>query len=155
MKRRVLGAMCAVLSAGFLMGAARHGVWLKRIPAKARVVVNPLAKDAAERERTAAGGKQLYRDHCAQCHGATGLGVGSRPEILSERVAGASDGELFWLMTNGDPYHGMPAWQMLPATQRWQLVAYVQALNAADMKAAGDSAAVVEEQKEQNGRRSK
>ena len=35
-------------------------------------------------------------------------------------------------MTNGNPWHGMPAWIELPAGERWQLVTYLRELNDAE-----------------------
>ena len=46
----------------------------------------------------------------------------------SERVRAASPGELQWLLTNGSLKHGMPSWSRLPEPQRWQIVAYLQAM---------------------------
>jgi mono/diheme cytochrome c family protein len=45
-------------------------------------------------------------------------------------VAGATDGELAWLMKNGNPWKGMPAWSSLPDAERWQLVAYLKSINS-------------------------
>jgi glucose/arabinose dehydrogenase len=43
-------------------------------------------------------------------------------------VQSASDGEIFWFITKGDLANGMPSWQQLPATERWQIISYVKSL---------------------------
>jgi mono/diheme cytochrome c family protein len=35
-------------------------------------------------------------------------------------------GDLFWLLTHGQPARGMPAWTKLSEEQRWQIVAYLR-----------------------------
>jgi mono/diheme cytochrome c family protein len=72
----------------------------------------------------------LYQDNCAKCHGADGNGRGSRPPVHSARIAAATDGDLFWLLTHGQPFRGMPAWARLPEEQRWQIVAYLRTIQA-------------------------
>jgi mono/diheme cytochrome c family protein len=58
---------------------------------------------------------------------------------VSARVAGATDGELAWLMKNGNPWKGMPAWSSLPDAERWQLVAYVKSINAGTIEKQGET----------------
>ena len=41
------------------------------------------------------------------------------------RRKAASDGELFWYITQGDVNNGMPSWQSLPEEQRWEIVNYL------------------------------
>lgn len=130
MNRAAVGAAVAV-GACLLMGAA-DGSWLKRVPAADRAKVSPLTDKAAAAEA----GAHLYANECARCHGANAEGKGSRPGLVSARVAGATDGELAWLMKNGNPWKGMPAWGSLPDAERWQLVAYLKAIN--DTKAAAE-----------------
>ena len=126
--RKMCGAACAVLSAGLLMGAA-NGAWLHRVSAKDHARVNPLTTTPAAREKAVKAGAQIYSNECAKCHGADGDGLHKRPRIVSTRVSDASDGDLFWLMANGVPWRGMPAWIMYPEAQRWQVVAYLRSLN--------------------------
>jgi mono/diheme cytochrome c family protein len=107
--------------------AAADGSWLKKVPAADHARVNPVAGDAA----TIAAGANLFANNCAKCHGAAGAGKGSRPPLKSARIAGATDGDLAWMLKNGNPFKGMPGWGALPEQERWQLVAYVRSLNAA------------------------
>lgn len=123
--KRWMGGAAVVAGACLLMGAA-DGSWLRRVPAGDRAKVSPLTDQAAAAEA----GSHLYANECARCHGVNGEGKGSRPAVVSARVAGASDGELNWLMKNGNPWKGMPAWSSLPDAERWQLVAYVKSINA-------------------------
>jgi mono/diheme cytochrome c family protein len=39
------------------------------------------------------------------------------------------------MMNNGVPWRGMPPWNMLPEKQRWQVVAYLRALNSPESHA--------------------
>lgn len=127
--RRVAGVMCGVASAVLLMGAA-NGRWLDRVPAKAHARVSPFVQPGEQLEARMAG-EQLYRQECAKCHGRDAKGMYGRPSLIGVRDQKASDGDLFWMVTNGDPYKGMPPWQVLPEKQRWQLVAYMRGLNEA------------------------
>ena len=122
--KRVSTAVLACLLSGPVLMAAASGGWLAKVPDADRTRVNPVAG----RTEAIAAGTNLYRERCAQCHGAAGEGRGRRPPVRSPRVAAASDGELFWLLTNG--YRGMPRWSRLPDPERWQIVAFVRNLQA-------------------------
>lgn len=123
MTKRIALMLSIPLAAVPLMAAA-NGAWLQKVPAADRATVNPLAGNP---EHIAAGEK-LYQENCARCHGADGNGRTTRPPVRSARVAAATDGELAWLMKNGAPFRGMPAWAKLPEAERWQLVAYLRSL---------------------------
>src|SRR5712671_2589913 len=92
--------------------------WRNEVPPKFRLLTNPYAgqPDAAQ-----AGGK-LYSRYCAACHGRDADGLKRAPSLRSPEVKGASAGELFWLLRNGNLRHGMPSWSHLPDEQRWQIV---------------------------------
>lgn len=128
MMRRVLGVVALLTGAAMLMGAA-DGSWLRRVSAKDHARVNPLVRTDGERAQAALAGKQLFYNECAKCHGNDGGGLYGRPTLISDRIDHATDGDLFWMMTNGVPWHGMPPWVMLPEGQRWQLVTYVRQMN--------------------------
>jgi mono/diheme cytochrome c family protein len=126
MTQRMWAVVCAPLTvlAIVLLMAAANGAWLKKVPASSRAMVNPVA---AQPDAIAAG-QNLYQNNCAQCHGADGNGRGRRPAVHSARIAGATDGDLFWLLKNGQPFRGMPSWARLPEGQRWQIVAYLRSI---------------------------
>lgn len=121
------GMATAALSLVLFLGAA-NGAWLGRVSPADHARTNPFAAPP-EQEKAAAAGSQVFSNECAKCHGNDGLGKDGRPPVISDRIAHTTDGDLFWLMTNGVPWRGMPAWNMLPAKQRWQLVTYLRALN--------------------------
>jgi mono/diheme cytochrome c family protein len=109
--------------------AAADGSWLRRVPSQDRERLNPLAED----KDAVAAGAILYQRSCASCHGADAHGVRARPSLRSVRVKDASDGELHWLLTNGNLRHGMPSWSRLPDAQRWQIVRYLHSLPIEDI----------------------
>jgi mono/diheme cytochrome c family protein len=111
--------------AGIVLRGA-DGSWVGHVPEADRNMRNPFAGQAD----AAAGGAKLFSDHCASCHGKDGLGHGKKPSLRSERVQQASDGEVFWLLKNGNLARGMPSWSKLPGESRWQLIAYVKSLGA-------------------------
>jgi len=100
-------------------------VGLERAPATAASWANPFAGDP----RAIRAGHKLFQRHCAECHGDNALGRGKAPPLISRRVQGAPEGELFWFLTNGDLGGGMPAWSRLPDARRWQLVSFLKTLS--------------------------
>jgi mono/diheme cytochrome c family protein len=107
-----------------LLIAEADGSWLEKVPNRDRVRSNPYA----ENNDAVAAGAILFRRNCASCHGETARGLGSRPSLRSMRVQAATDGELHWLLTNGNLRRGMPSWSRLPDAQRWQIVRYLHSL---------------------------
>jgi mono/diheme cytochrome c family protein len=117
-----------VFSAALIAGSVLHaqGAGFHNAPASAAEAKNPYAGN----EQAAAGGKKLYAQNCAQCHGNNLQGLGPAPTLLSATVKGAAPGELFWFISNGDLNKGMPGWAQLPKPQRWQLVTFLESKNA-------------------------
>ena len=103
---------------------AADGGWLQHVPDADRKKANPFAGQA---DAIAAGGR-VFDDHCAKCHGEDALGHGKKPSLRSERVQHATDGEIFWLLKNGNLPRGMPTWAAIPEPMRWQIIAYVKSL---------------------------
>jgi|SRR5271165_4744072 len=104
---------------------------LETVPGKARAVSNPLESDPSA---SAAGGK-LYQQHCAECHGNKAEGGNKGASLLRPQVAQATPGTLFWVLSNGVIWRGMPDWSKLPEPQRWQLVTFLKSLKpSADLK---------------------
>jgi mono/diheme cytochrome c family protein len=113
-------SICVVL----LCIAAADGAWLKNVPDADRQKVNPYAgqKDAV------LAGNRIFLDKCAKCHGDDGTGRKKKPSLRTDRVQKATDGEIFWLLKNGDLKHGMPSWSAMPEGMRWQVVTFVKSL---------------------------
>jgi len=118
----VAAGLMGISAASF---AVANGEWLKKVPQAERKRLNPFAgqPDAV------AAGRNLFLANCAQCHGKNAEGKGSRPNLLSERIRGASDGDIAWLLKNGEVFKGMPRWSGLPEEERWQIIAYIRSLN--------------------------
>lgn len=125
-----------VLSSAAMLCLAADGGWLKRVPESDRKRVNPMAGQA---EAIAAGGR-VFEDHCAKCHGEDALGRGKRPSLRSDRVQHATDGEIFWLLRNGNLPRGMPTWAALPEPMRWQIITYIKSLGSTAPAAAATAA---------------
>lgn len=104
--------------------ATDYSAWKKHVSESDRNRVNPYA---GETEAITAGSK-LFADHCAKCHGADALGSKKKPNLRAAEVQQAKDGELFWLLRNGDLRHGMPSWSSIPEPSRWQIITYVKSL---------------------------
>jgi|HubBroStandDraft_5_1064220.scaffolds.fasta_scaffold669860_2 mono/diheme cytochrome c family protein len=105
--------------------ATANGGWLKKVPQADRARTNPYAGDS----NAAAAGRNLFQNNCAKCHGESAEGKGSRPSLRTERIQTATDGELAWLLKNGEAYKGMPGWGALPEPERWQIISYLRSLN--------------------------
>lgn len=105
-------------------GAATASRWDK-VPAKEHARTNPLAGNPKAVE----GGAAIYKERCAQCHGADAMGDGKKkPALKSDEIKNATDGDLEWFLRQGDLRKGMPSWSSLPQAQRWQVVAYLRSL---------------------------
>jgi mono/diheme cytochrome c family protein len=99
---------------------------LAKAPEKARAKRNPLESDPD----AIAAGRNLFEQHCGECHGDTAEGGKKGPSLRAEQVQNSTPGAIFWLLTNGVVRRGMPVWSKLPEPQRWQLVAYIKSLGA-------------------------
>jgi mono/diheme cytochrome c family protein len=101
---------------------------LAKAPQKARAKRNPLEKDPD----AIAAGRNLFEQHCTECHGDLAEGGRKGPGLMVEQVQHAEPGAIFWLLTNGVVWRGMPVWSKLPEPQRWQLVSYIKSLGVAE-----------------------
>ncbi len=91
--------------------------------------------DAAQRSNPlhgrsdlSAGGRKLYHQRCAQCHAEDGTGSARAPDLTRRAVQAQRDGALFWRISGGNAYTGMPSFSYLPELQRWQLVLHLRTL---------------------------
>jgi mono/diheme cytochrome c family protein len=107
---------------------------LAKAPEKYRTRQNPLNNDP---EAAKAGGI-LFEEHCEECHGVAAIGGKKAPSLRAPEVQGASDGTVFWILSNGIVRKRMPVWSKLPDPQRWQLVSYIKSLGGAPEKSVGE-----------------
>ena len=102
------------------------------VPDNFKKMKNAVAADAT----SVAEGKTLWNTHCKSCHGAKGLGDGSKAAQLKTEpgdfskadVQSQADGELFYKVTEGRD--DMPGFKKkLPdADDRWSLVNFIKTL---------------------------
>jgi mono/diheme cytochrome c family protein len=128
MKRKGLVLIFVLVSATALIAAAGAD-WLTRVPVREREKVNPYH----DRPEAIQAGRLLFSDHCAQCHGGNAQGINKRPSLRTPRILEeATEGDLHWLLANGNLRRGMPSWSKLPDQQLWQLISYLKSLKAVE-----------------------
>jgi mono/diheme cytochrome c family protein len=106
----------------------------------ARDVAQPPALASAQRIGR---GAALYRDNCAQCHGAPGvapldLGKGMQPVPgpLVDAARRWKPRELYWITRHGIKMSGMPAWEArLSEADTWAVVAFLARMPGLDVRA--------------------
>lgn len=112
----------------FWAGAEELGAQGKRswsAPPEAKKLKSPVSKSDAAIQR---GGK-LFREYCADCHGAKGNGNGAMADSLKRkpadltrsRTGALSDGEIFWRISKGDEV--MPSFEKTFPLRRGTLAA--------------------------------
>ncbi|MBM9588898.1 cytochrome c [Leptospira sp. 201903075] len=83
-------------------------------------------------------GEKRYQTYCTPCHGVQGLGNGtvvgpapkfqqSPPSVVSDKIRGWSDGQVYHIITMGRGLMGSYAYQIEPE-DRWKLIAYIRKL---------------------------
>jgi len=107
---------------------------IEKAPEKARAKRNPFEQNPD----AVAAGKNLFEQHCAECHGESALGGKKAPSLRAVEIQSAPPGAVFWILTNGVVRRGMPVWSKLPEPQRWQLVSYIKSLGVASSQTADD-----------------
>jgi mono/diheme cytochrome c family protein len=76
-------------------------------------------------------GRELFLTYCSQCHGREAHGGGKALRLDVGPTQTATEGELFWFITKGEPEKGMPSWvYALSEQQRWQVVTYLKSIRA-------------------------
>jgi DMSO reductase family type II enzyme heme b subunit len=105
------------------------------------VIILFVAVPALAQQGDATAGKRVYDLRCASCHGEKGDGKGPGAELLDPRPRDFTSGvykvrstvnrvptdqDLFRIITMGMPGTSMPAWDVLPERERWNLVAYIK-----------------------------
>jgi mono/diheme cytochrome c family protein len=154
--KMVLWILLAFVIAAIAYGGVvlRHGISARKEPSRAEIGVaralrhlaipkldreeeNPW-KDVATAE-VMKGAQEHFADHCAQCHandgsGNTDMGKSLYPRAPDMRLPATqnlSDGELYYIIRNGVPLTGMPAWGDPHFDQdddSWQLVLFIRHL---------------------------
>lgn len=111
---------------------ARHA---RRIatPAGAKELKNP----HPQTEASMAEAREHFVEHCSICHGIDGRGattIGRNlypkvPDMTDQQTQQLTDGELFYIITNGIRFTGMPAWGGEDSPESiWALVAFIRRL---------------------------
>lgn len=102
-------------------------------PAGARKLRNPYP----ESPESIAAAREHWVSHCATCHGLDGRGdtaIGRNlyppaPDMTDRLTQDLSDGELFYIITNGVRFTGMPAWgEQHGDKDTWELVSFIRRL---------------------------
>jgi len=85
-------------------------------------------------EENLARGRQVYSNHCAVCHGATGAGDGplipkypNPPSYKTEQSKALPDGAMFYVITMGRKNMPSHAAQVSPE-DRWKAILYIRKL---------------------------
>lgn len=81
-------------------------------------------------------GSKLYRERCAECHGADAKGV-PRHDLTRLWTEGATDAQVFAVIRNGVPNTIMPS-SSAPDNEVRAIVAYLRSLNTTGGDATGD-----------------
>lgn len=140
-----------VVGLGYLgVAIARHGFSAREKPSR----VEEFFARHARRIATPAGAKELknpypatadslatarahWVDHCASCHALDGSGnavIGRNlyppaPDMSDAEIQQLSDGELYYIISNGVRFTGMPAWGGEDSPEEiWQLVSFIRRL---------------------------
>jgi mono/diheme cytochrome c family protein len=119
------------------LGKNPDGSWVRGFPAAVTVDANLLER-----------GRDRYTIYCSPCHGAVGdgngvtkrYGMGATPSYHDDRLRQMAEGEIFNVITNGKaPVFNMsPYADKLDPGDRWAVIAYVRALQRAQMGAEDD-----------------
>ncbi|WP_434150331.1 c-type cytochrome [Methylocaldum gracile subsp. desertum] len=138
----VLGAAIVVLTGVYNVAAIYQHTWPvyemldfaldRSVSARLGGIAAPPLDDPLLAER----GFRIYRDKCAQCHGAPGVppedagkGMLPLPNNLAQTAREKSAEYIYWVVANGIRMTGMPAWQYrLDEEELWAVVAFVERL---------------------------
>lgn len=133
MKQKLIAAV-SILAASFILVAFTTNQQPKpwAVPDKNAKAVNPV-KSSTE---SISAGKSLWSQHCASCHGKTGLGDGNKAAQLKTQPGDfskaatqtQSDGSLFYKISEGRD--DMPSFKKKIPEQEdiWNLIVFVRTL---------------------------
>jgi mono/diheme cytochrome c family protein len=103
------------------------------IPSSAKNAKNPYAATAENIKP----GREHFADHCATCHANDGSGntemgpnlYPKAPDLRLPETQNLTDGEMFYIITNGVRMTGMPGWgRTHTAEDTWKLVLFIRHL---------------------------
>ncbi len=130
----IAGLAAAVWVASFGAGVSAHeGHKRKNAPASAKKLKNPLTAT----DENIAAGRKLFTQNCASCHGEDGKSqtdivkaMKVKPtDLTGKAMQGITDGEIYWVVTNGIKSAKMPAFKSKASDEeRWQMTLYVKHL---------------------------
>ena len=126
--------LIAFACTAFLILVNAQGVQPWVVPAKFKTMKNPTS---ASKENLS-NAKDLYSKHCKSCHGATGLGDGTKAASLdatcgdfsTAKFQSQADGEIFFKISEGRGK--MPSFKKTIAddNDRWMIIHYLRTLKA-------------------------
>jgi mono/diheme cytochrome c family protein len=144
----ILTALAGVIS--FVIWLSNYGFsarekpsWIENVLARhARKIATPAgAKDLKNphpvTEASAAEAREHFVEHCSVCHGATGRGdtlygrnlYPKVPDLTQADTQQLTDGELFYIISNGVRFTGMPAFGGEDSPESiWALVSFIRRL---------------------------
>jgi len=153
MKAKITIAVLLLMLAGvvsLVLWIHNHGFsarekpsWLETVLARhARKIATPAgAKDLKNppplTEVSLAAAREHFVAHCSACHGLDGRGdtpIGRNlypkvPDMTDAETQRLTDGELFYIISNGVRFTGMPAWGSEDDPKSiWELVAFIRRL---------------------------
>ena len=127
-RRRVLMVAIGSILAGALGWRVLTMILVPATPSSYAVSPEPFSAT------TIARGQALYAQNCAACHGAEGHGDGPRgaelpivPADLTAQLGVRSEGDLYSFITEGLDGGVMPSFAGLGATERWDIVVFLEA----------------------------
>ncbi|MGH9862631.1 MAG: c-type cytochrome [Candidatus Acidiferrales bacterium] len=146
----ILGVLFLAGLAYLGLAVARHGFSAREKPSRVEEFLARQARKIA----TPAGARELknpypstseslaearahWVEHCALCHGLDGSGdttIGRNlypkaPDMSDTQTQALGDGELFYVISNGVRFTGMPAWGSEDSPEEiWKLVSFIRRL---------------------------
>ena len=135
----ILSFLFIFVAPSFLLaGNCPQPRYTKKAPSKIYKKVNPVDPSI----ENILVGKGLYEEKakplaCKFCHGMKGDGRGSmslglnplpRNFTCAKTIKDVPDGQLFWIIRNGSPGTGMPAFKKLEDKEIWQIILYLRKL---------------------------
>src|SRR4029450_246216 len=144
----ILAALAGVIS--IVIWVRNHGFsarenpsWIETVLARnARKIATPaggkeLKNPGQVMDPTAAEPREHFLEHCSVCHGATGRGdtlygrnlYPKVPDLTQADTQQLTDGELFYIISNGVRFTGMPAFGGEDSPESiWALVSFIRRL---------------------------